>query len=81
MVDMYATRPEPTLSMPIRMEKKRKRTRFGILALVGAVGFVVGAAFNFQRSGSVLIAIYLSIFAAILLATGVTQLITASKMR
>lgn len=81
MVEMYATRPELSLSMPIRMEKKRKQTRTGIVALVLGVGPLAGAAYNFQRGGAVLIAVCLSLFAAALLAVGVIKLNTASRMR
>jgi len=77
----YATRPEPPLSLPIRMDRKRKRTRVGVGGTVIGVGFLSWAGYTFTISGSELIATYLTIVGAGALAMGITQLVRASKSR
>ncbi len=78
MSEVYATPREPSLSLPIRLEKKRKATRVGAVAVGVGVVMLGGAVYNFGRSGSVLIAIYLAILASCLLSFGTTRLIRAS---
>ncbi len=80
MADYYAPRNEPSLSLPIRMEKKRKRTRFGTIALIAGVAMLGGTAYNLTRSGTEVIAIYLGILGIALLAIGITQFTKASKI-
>jgi hypothetical protein len=77
----YATRPQGPLSLPIRMEQKRKRTRTGIIALIAGVALLGGAAYNFADTGSELIAIYLTVMGVLPLVLGVTLLVRASRSR
>lgn len=79
MSQSYPIRPEPSLSLPIRMEKKRKRTKVGTMALVAGCGALAGAVYNFTGSGSELIATYLSVLALILLGVGTYQLKKAAS--
>ncbi len=79
MADMIATRPEPSLSLPIRMDKKRKRTRTGAMFTVIGVGLLGGAGYNFTQTGRELIAIYITVLALIVLAVGISQFGKASR--
>lgn len=79
LAEPYATRPETSLSLPIRMEKKRKRTRVGTAALVVAAPFLAGAGYNFTIRGSELIAVWLTLMGLGALAVGITSLRRASK--
>lgn len=79
MVDHSATHPQPSLSLPIRMEKKRKRTQAGIASVTFGVLMLGGAAYNFTYKGSYLIAIYLTIFSLCLLGFGIIRLRSASE--
>lgn len=74
MVDPYPTLPEPSLSLPIRMEKHRKRTRAGIAAEVVGVALLCAGIYNFTKSGSELIAAYLTVMAAGFLVVGLVVL-------
>ncbi|MBN1606850.1 MAG: hypothetical protein JW940_09455 [Polyangiaceae bacterium] len=80
MVDPYPTRPEPSLSLPIRMEKKRKRTKAGIAAEVVGAALLSAGIYNFTKSGSELIATYLTVMAVALLVVGLTVLLRSPKM-
>lgn len=71
---------ETSLSMPIRMEQKRKRTRAGSTAIAVGVLLLGGAGYNAIRSGSELIAVYLAIVGIGLLAMGITLHAKASAM-
>jgi hypothetical protein len=77
----YAARPEPSLSLPIRMEQKSKRTKAGTASIIAGVALSVGAAYNFSRSGSELVASYLTVLAVGFIAMGIALHIKASKMR
>jgi hypothetical protein len=79
LADYIATRPEPSLSLPIRMEQKRKRTRVGAVAMLVGVVLLGGAGYNFSRTGSELIATYLAVLALILLGVGISQVGRASR--
>ena len=79
MADYIATGPEPSLSMPIRMEKKRKRTRFGTLFTTVGIGLLGGAGYNFTITGRELIAIYMAVLAVIVLGVGISQFGKASR--
>jgi hypothetical protein len=81
LADYIATRPEPSLSLPIRMEQKRKRTRAGSVAMLVGVALLGGAGYNLTRTGSELIAAYLSVLALILLGVGISQFAKASRAR
>ena len=80
MADYYATSAEPSLSLPIRMEQKRKRTRAGAAAIVGGVVLLVGAVNSFTQSGSELIGIYLTVVAIGLLSLGVSLRMKANRI-
>ncbi len=80
-MDHYATRPEPPLSLPIRMEKKRKRTKVGVTATTVGLLLLGGAGYNLTHTGSEVIAVYMSILAVALLVAGVSLLVRASKDR
>ena len=80
MVDPYPTRPEPSLSLPIRMEKKRKRTKAGVAAEIAGAAFLSAGIYNFTQSGSELIAAYLTVMAVALLVVGLTVLLRSPKM-
>jgi len=80
-LDHYATRPEAPLSLPIRMEKKRKRTQAGAAATTIGVLLLGGAGYNLTRSGSEVIAIYMAVLAIPLLAMGVSLLVRAKQNR
>ena len=75
----YATRPEPRLSLPIRMDRKRRQTRVGIAGLVAGIPLLGGAAYNFTISGSEAIAGYLAIMGAGALGVGITMLVRAAR--
>jgi hypothetical protein len=77
----YATRPEPSLSLPIRMEQKSKRTKAGTASIIAGIALSVGAAYNFSRSGSELVAGYLTVLAAGFLAMGIFLHVKAAQMR
>ena len=79
MTESYAASPEPSLSLPIRMEQKRKRTRVGTIAVIASVGLLGGAGYNFSRTGSELIATYLAVLALILIGVGISQFGKASR--
>lgn len=74
MAENIATHPQPSLSLPIRMEKKRKRLQIGVASVVIGVLLMGGAAYNFTYSGSILIAIYLTIASTCVLVPGLVQL-------
>ncbi len=80
MAEYHAARNEPSLSLPIRLDKKRKRTRTGGLAVVIGVGLLAGTVYNLTRSGTEVIAVYLAVLALPLLSIGITQLVKASKI-
>ncbi len=80
MAEYYAPRNEPSLSLPIRLEKKRKRTRAGTIALCAGIAMLGGTAYNLSRSGTEVIALYLGILGAALLGIGITQFVRASKI-
>jgi hypothetical protein len=61
------------------MEKKRKHTQVGTIAVFLGVASLGGAGFNVTRSGTELIAIYLSILGLILLSAGISQLVKANR--
>lgn len=67
--------------MPIRMDRKRKRTRVGTAAVVLSVALLGGAGYNLTRSGTELIAIYLTVVALGLLGLGISQLSKAAHGR
>ena len=75
----YATRTEPRLSLPIRMDRKRRRTRAGVAGVVAGVAFLSGAAYKFMGTGSEFIAIYLTVMGVGLLGVGITALRRAAK--
>jgi hypothetical protein len=79
LVDPYPTRPEPSLSLPIRIEKQRKRTRAGVAAEVAGAILLGAGLYNFTKSGSELIAVYLTVMATGLLVLGLTVLLRAAK--
>lgn len=74
MVEHTATHPEPSFSLPIRMEKKRKRLQVGTAGIVIGVALMAGAGYNFTYAGSVLVAIYLTIASLAVLSGGILQL-------
>jgi hypothetical protein len=77
----YATRPEAPLSLPIRMDRKRKRTRTGIGGVIAGTLLLGGAGYNFTISGSELIAIYLTVLGVGALGLGIGLLVRASRSR
>jgi hypothetical protein len=77
----YPTRPQGPLSLPIRMEQKKKRTRTGTATLIAGLALLGGAAYNFTQPGYELIAIYLTAIGLIPLALGITLLVRASRSR
>jgi len=79
LADYIATRPEPSLSLPIRMDKKRKRTRAGTIFTMVGLGLLGGAGYNFTHTGRELIAIYMAVLALIVLAVGISQFGKASR--
>jgi hypothetical protein len=78
LADVCASRPEPSLSLPIRLEKKRQTTRIGAASVAIGVVLLGGSAYHFGRSGSVLIAIYLAILGSCMLSFGIAKLVKAS---
>ena len=74
-------RPEGPLSLPIRMDRKRRRVRAGIAGLVAGAALLSGAGYNFTIRGSELIAIYLTVLGTGVLAVGITVLMRASRSR
>ncbi len=74
MVDHTATHPEPSFSLPIRMEKKRKRLQVGTAGVVIGTALLGGAGYNFTYAGSYLVAIYLTIASIAMLGAGLVQL-------
>lgn len=74
MVEHTATHPEPSFSLPIRMEKKRKRLQVGTAGIIIGVVLLAGAGYNFTYAGSVLVAIYLTIASLAVLGGGIMQL-------
>jgi hypothetical protein len=79
LVEPYPTRPEPSLSLPIRLEKKRKRTKAGVAAEIVGAALLSAGVYNFTRSGSELIAAYLTVMAVALLVVGLAVLLRAPK--
>jgi hypothetical protein len=80
-LDHYATRPEAPLSLPIRMEKKRKRTKAGVAATTVGILLLGGSGYNLTQSGSEVIAIYMAVLAVPLILGGISLLARASKDR
>ena len=81
MIQSYATLPEPPLSLAIRMDRKRKRIKIGIIAMTAATALLAGGAYNFTISGSELIAGWLTAVGVGVLALGITLLARSSKQR
>jgi hypothetical protein len=79
LVDPYPSHPEPSLSLPIRMEKKRKRTKAGVAAEIVGAALLSAGIYNFTRSGSELIAVYLTVMAVGLLVVGLSVLLRSAK--
>ena len=77
----YATRPEGPLSLPIRMDRKRRRTKAGIAGVIAGVAFLSAAGYEFTITGSETIAIYLTLMGVGLFGVGMTTLIRAIKSR
>jgi len=78
-LDYYPTRPETSLSMPIRMEKKRKRTKTGILALSIGLVLLGAAGYCLKGTGSEVIAAYAGVFGIALSGVGISLLVKANK--
>lgn len=74
MAENIATHPQPSLSLPIRLEKKRKRLQVGVASVTLGVVLLGAAAYNSTYSGSMLIAIYLTIASVCALVAGIIQL-------
>jgi hypothetical protein len=79
LADYIATGPEPSLSLPIRMDKKRQRMRTGTIFTVMGLGLLGGAGYNFTHTGRELIAVYMTVLALIVLAVGISQFGKASR--
>ena len=78
-MDYYPTRPETSLSMPIRMEKKRKRTKTGMLALTIGIALLGAAGYCLTGTGSEVIAAYSGAFGIALSGLGISLLVKAKK--
>ncbi len=72
----YRTVP---LSLPLRMEAKRKRTRAGIAGLVIGVPITGLGIFGFMRGGAEILGLWGVIFGPLAIFVGVFYLIKASK--
>ena len=79
LIEPYPTLPEPPLSLPIRLERKKKRTRLGIMALVAGSILLAAGGYNFTVKGSELLAGWLTLMAAGALALGLSSLRRAAK--
>lgn len=77
----YATRPEGPLSLPIRMDRKRRRTKAGVAGVIAGLAFLSAAGYEFTISGSETIGIYLTLMGAGLFGVGITALVRALKSR
>ena len=80
-IEPYPTLPEPPLSLPIRMAKKKKQRKLGTVALVAGIGLLAFGGYNFTIRGSELIAGWLSLMALGALVLGIAQLRKASVSR
>ena len=78
-MEPYPTLPEPPLSLPIRMAKKRQRTKTGTLVVVLGTALLAGGGYNFTVRGSELIAGWLTLMGVGALALGISLLVRASK--
>jgi hypothetical protein len=63
------------------MEKKRKRTKTGTVALVIGTALLAGGAYKFTIRGSEAIAAWLTVMAMVPLVMGIVLLVQASKSR
>ena len=78
-MENYNINSGPSLSLPIRMEKKRKKTQAGIGSLVVGVGAASAAVYSFMHPGSEVIGVYTSIIAVATLGLGISLLGKAAK--
>ena len=79
--DIYNARPEGSISMPLRMEAKKKKKRVGVvLVAVGAPILGLGI-FGFIRGGAMMLGVWGTVFGIGLLATGIAVLMKAAKQR
>jgi hypothetical protein len=63
------------------MDRKRRRIKIGIIAVIVAMALLAGGAYNFTISGSELIAGWLTAVGAGVLVLGITLLTRGSKQR
>jgi hypothetical protein len=80
LAEYCATNPEPSLSMPIRMEQKRKRMQSSVACIIVGLATLGGAGFNFTRSGYVLIASYMTVLGLGFLGVGISLHLKAKKL-
>ena len=78
-MEPYPTLPEPPMSLPIRMAKKRQRTKTGIIVVSLGTLLLAGGGYNFTVRGSELIAGWLTVMAVAVLSLGISLLVRASK--
>ncbi len=69
-----------SLSMPLRLEAKKKRTRLGVILLVIGLPLLALGIFGFLRGGAMMLGVWGSAFGAALLCTGAVVLKKASQL-
>lgn len=74
MIEPYATLPEQHLSLAIRMDQQRRRTKIASFLMAAGTALLAGGAYNFTRPGYVLIASWLTVIGLGLVVAGVSRL-------
>ena len=68
-----------SLSMPLRMEAKKKRTRVGVSVLCVGVPVLGLGLYGFIRGGAMILGVWGTVFGVALIATGIAVLMKAAK--
>lgn len=69
------------LSLDLRMEKKRRRTKVGVFCIVSGVILLAIGAFGLLRGGAQVLGVWGLIMGAVVLATGIYTLYRAATSR
>ncbi len=78
---LHSEIPGSPLSLPIRMEAKRRKSRAGIAALVLGIIFLALGIYGFAIGGAELLGLWGLVFGIGASGAGITILVKASKTR